>query len=280
MKRNGPGHPKVLALASRLKMKRFEAVGVLELMWHFTAQYCPAGDIGKRTDAQICAAVDWPQERSGELIQALIEEGWLDRHPEHRLVVHDWHDHADGTCDKYLNDHGMKYATGRDTRRSKPCSDGSSRDKSRQVATSRDARAGARVPEPEPEPEPSPLPPSGGLGVVSSGSRFEVLYRRLEATGKLPAMTYESLAGWMRNAGDRADLAETQDAVVRMVCEVTGKTIGMPPTVMPRLIADAANPPDLKKGRCPESGGCGDDPTETARRRWAQQQKLREGDAA
>jgi hypothetical protein len=28
------------------------------------------------------------------LISALVDSHWLDRHSEHRLVVHDWHDHA------------------------------------------------------------------------------------------------------------------------------------------------------------------------------------------
>jgi L-ascorbate metabolism protein UlaG (beta-lactamase superfamily) len=32
---------------------------------------------------------------SPELVDALVESGFVDRHPDHRLVVHDWHEHAD-----------------------------------------------------------------------------------------------------------------------------------------------------------------------------------------
>ena len=190
MKRNTPMHPKVGMLASMLGVRRFEAVGVLEMLWHFTAQYCPQGDVGKRTDTQIAAFLDWPQDRAGTLIEALVSCGWLEKNDEHRLIVHDWHDHSDGTCDKYLADHGLKYATSRDPRRQTAAKQGPSRDKSRQVATSRDSRARARVPEPEPESEPSPKPPGGACDARG-------LHAALVGTGKFPALVLETVMAEM-----------------------------------------------------------------------------------
>jgi len=146
MKRNTPMHPKTNMLAAFLGVRRCQAVGVLEMLWHFTAQYCPAGDVGRRTNAQIAAFIDWPVDDADRLIDALIDTGWLDKDPEHRLLVHDWHEHSDGTCDKYLSDHNLIYATGHDTRRKNRQENTRSRDKSRQDATSRDSRAGARIP--------------------------------------------------------------------------------------------------------------------------------------
>lgn len=244
MKRNAPMHPKTLTLASMLALRRYEAVGLLELLWHFTAQFCPQGDVGKRTDAQIAAALDWPQDRAAELMKALVDCGWLDAHPEHRLVVHDWHDHADGTCDKYLSDHGLKYATSRDPRRRSGSSDGSSRDKSRQVATSRDSRAGARVPEPEPEPEHSPKPPSGACArewsfwrmVVGVESGLDGRRGRLFAS-----MTFEAFRDALRSCPGWTD--EHARALVEELKVVEEPRIGNPKAYFSARLLKLVHPP-------------------------------------
>jgi hypothetical protein len=95
MKRGTPDHPKVRALARSLSVNHAWAVGILELMWHFAAQYAPRGDVGRYSDEEIAEACSWPIERSSELVDALVSCGFLDRHDQYRLVVHDWHDHAD-----------------------------------------------------------------------------------------------------------------------------------------------------------------------------------------
>ena len=94
MKRGTPNHPKVLQLAELLGIRRPLAIGHLELLFHFTSQYTPQGDIGKYDDKRIAAGLDWcgsPQK----LIDALITTRWLCRHSVARLVVHGWNDHAD-----------------------------------------------------------------------------------------------------------------------------------------------------------------------------------------
>jgi hypothetical protein len=159
-------------LAAMLDLPRWGAVGLLEMLWHFTARYSPRGDVGKHSDRQIAAAMDWRAEPE-RLVQALVDARWLDRVEGGRLWVHDWHEHCDGAADKYLADRGERYANGAEPRRLVTTSrdksrlageeNGGSRDKSREVATSRDARAaahaGARV-----FSSPSPSPDSSGVG--------------------------------------------------------------------------------------------------------------------
>lgn len=101
MKRGTPRHPKVAHLRELLKLTLAAAVGYLELLWHFTAEFCPQGDIGRYDDARIEAGLSWPGAR-GKLVAALIEAHWIDHHRVCRLVVHDWHDHADGAVIKRL----------------------------------------------------------------------------------------------------------------------------------------------------------------------------------
>lgn len=116
MKRGTPDHPKVAYLASLLNVPTYSAVGILELLWHFTARYAPQGDIGKHPDSVIAKAVYW-QRPTGErgvrpeckLSGALVTAKWLDTCQVHRLIVHDWCDHADEAVRKFLSRHGLDF---------------------------------------------------------------------------------------------------------------------------------------------------------------------------
>lgn len=71
-------------------------VGILERLWHETIASAPRGDIGARMDnEEIADAAGWYGDPQA-LIEILVETGWLDLSDEHRLVVHDWHEHAPG----------------------------------------------------------------------------------------------------------------------------------------------------------------------------------------
>lgn len=94
MKRDGPDHPKVRGLARKLEVPRYSVVGICELLWHWTAQYAHAGDIGRYTDVQIAEAVYWDGEPA-DLISAMVEVGLLDLSDEHRLIVHGWRKHCE-----------------------------------------------------------------------------------------------------------------------------------------------------------------------------------------
>lgn len=96
MKRGTPDHPKTRMLAARLNLKRYQAVGLLESLWHFAASYAKRGDIGKWSNSEIAAAIDWEGDPD-ELITALVASNFLDECDEFRLLVHDWKEHADQT---------------------------------------------------------------------------------------------------------------------------------------------------------------------------------------
>lgn len=101
MKRGTPEHFKTMRLADELGCSRPEAMGLLEGLWHFTARSAPQGDIGRCTNREIARGCY--SERDGdELVRAFIAAGWLDTHEQHRLVVHDWHDHAEEAVKKLL----------------------------------------------------------------------------------------------------------------------------------------------------------------------------------
>jgi hypothetical protein len=87
-------HPKLSRLKFILHCGRGEAMGYLEAMWHFAGRYTPQGNIGKYTDADIEAWIEWEGD-AGMLMQAFITSGWIDESDHHRLLVHDWHEHAD-----------------------------------------------------------------------------------------------------------------------------------------------------------------------------------------
>lgn len=94
MKHKTIGHPKLDELKERLGVRRPTAVGYLEMLFHFAAQYTPRGNIGKYSDRRIEAALEW-SGKAGALVAALLECNWIEEHPEHRLIIHDWAEHAD-----------------------------------------------------------------------------------------------------------------------------------------------------------------------------------------
>lgn len=78
------------------------ATGLLEQMWHFTITSAKRGDIGQHDDELIAEACGWLGEPS-DLVAMLVETGWLDECQDHRLVVHDWADHAPQFVRKHIH---------------------------------------------------------------------------------------------------------------------------------------------------------------------------------
>lgn len=111
MKRGTIEHPKTLMLQTELGVELLLVVGVLESLWHWVAKYAPRGDIGRYSDAVIAAGIGWRGDAE-TLVGALTKTGWLDADPEHRLVVHDWHEHADRTVRTHLVRHKWTFCNG------------------------------------------------------------------------------------------------------------------------------------------------------------------------
>jgi hypothetical protein len=141
VKRGTPDHPKVVRFAKVLGARRHVAVGLLEMLWHLTARYTPAGDVGKWSDDEIATALDWDQDPA-RLIGAFVVCGLLEPHPMHRLIVHDWPEHADDSVKLLLKRRDLSFV-------------------SRHVATCSDINL---LPKPLPKPLPEPLSESSRHG--------------------------------------------------------------------------------------------------------------------
>ncbi len=111
MKRNTPDHPKVEMLCGYLDCDLAKTVGTLELLWHFTAKFTPSGNIGIYPNEVIAKRVGWTGIPL-QLIESLIAARFLDTHPEHRIVVHDWHEHCEDAIHVFLARHTQTFATG------------------------------------------------------------------------------------------------------------------------------------------------------------------------
>ena len=144
MKRGCIDHPKTRKLMRLLNLKRYQAVGILEAMWHYTAQYAKQGDVGRVGIEEMAEWIEWPSEQTDELAKALVECGWLDIHPDKSIgyVVHDWDEHCDDTTKKYLARAGLRFIA----------ANAQQNPMSGNVQTCPDI---SRPPEPEPEPEPA-----------------------------------------------------------------------------------------------------------------------------
>lgn len=105
-----PEHPKFAHLKRELGLSKFQALGLLEALWHFTGKFAIRGNIGKFTDAELEAWVEW-EGPAGAAIAALVATRWLERSDDHRLIVHDWHEHADQTTRKQMRRTGLGYVS-------------------------------------------------------------------------------------------------------------------------------------------------------------------------
>lgn len=141
MKRGAPNHPKMHRLALALKSPLYSAVGLLEMLWHYAGAYTPRGDIGIVDDEHIAKGVDW-RRKPAALIEMLVNTKWLDLDAQHRLIVHDWPDHADDVVRKKLARMGLDFLPVYSRRRSIVRSSVSQRSVSGQSASDVHARLG------------------------------------------------------------------------------------------------------------------------------------------
>lgn len=93
MKRGTIGHTKTLHLASLLGIEHLHAVGVLEAFWHWVAAAAPTGAMGAGAPSHLATSIGWRGE-SSSLVDAFHRAGFVDPHPLHTYVVHDWSEHA------------------------------------------------------------------------------------------------------------------------------------------------------------------------------------------
>jgi hypothetical protein len=92
MKRDALMHTKLGLLQHELGIPKYEAIGILESVWHMASDKARSGAIGRYSDADIAATIGWDGDPAA-LVSALIGSRWLDTDQYLRLVIHDWNDH-------------------------------------------------------------------------------------------------------------------------------------------------------------------------------------------
>ena len=89
------------------------------MLWHFTDDFTPRGDIGKYSDDVIARACGW-EESPEKLIRSLIDSKWLDANSQHRLLVHDWHEHCVDYTKRRYSGKFWTFPEGSETNRNGP----------------------------------------------------------------------------------------------------------------------------------------------------------------
>lgn len=103
-------HRKTRRLAKILNIHPCFALGLLEALWHVTAEQQPDGGIGRMSDQDIADEMFYEGDAT-ELISALHEAGWIDKHALLRFIIHDWQDHADQSVKRKVARHGSGFVS-------------------------------------------------------------------------------------------------------------------------------------------------------------------------
>lgn len=168
MKREAFRCSKFDLLQQRLSLTTYETVGLLETLWHLTAREAYRGDVGRKSDEEIAVAIGWTRPHD-ELIAALVKTRWIDTHPEHRFIVHDWSEHADKAIHEKLKRRHETFADGwppfsrnvlrRDTIPSHIVTSAPVETPSEIIPALPEARSQSQKPEPEARENPAAAPP-------------------------------------------------------------------------------------------------------------------------
>ena len=109
MKHSTPDSMKFKTLQRRLGVSRVVTAGTLELLWIATLNNAKRGDIGRFSNEEIAIECDWAGDPD-ELIDGLVGAGWVDESAEHRLVIHDWSEHAPRYIHAWIKSQGTTFA--------------------------------------------------------------------------------------------------------------------------------------------------------------------------
>jgi hypothetical protein len=110
-KRGTLTHRRTRRLAAILRVAPPYALGLMEALWHVTAEHAPAGDVGRMSDQDLADELYWDGD-AAELVGAYVKAGVLERHQSHRLVVHGWSEHADNAVRHKLKRAGRVFWDG------------------------------------------------------------------------------------------------------------------------------------------------------------------------
>lgn len=89
-----PRHPKLLRLCHRLKVAVPLAIGCLHLLWYWAMEYADeTGALGDLEPEELALICQWEGDPR-DLVNALLEAGFLDRDEDGTLRVHNWRRYA------------------------------------------------------------------------------------------------------------------------------------------------------------------------------------------
>lgn len=224
MKREAVGHTKMKKLCRKLQIPTYQGIGILEALWHLTAREAQRGDIGKLSNEDIALGIDYRGDPD-ELVTALIDCEWLEVHQIHRLLIHDWAEHADdavkkrvarsgiGFCNPDVRFGGQRRTTADNGGHVSPSADnGSLEGKNGGLAV----KSGS-LPEPEPVPVPEPVP---GAAVIPfrkikgiEPSTWEYFRSEYERSG-LPLNEFDWVSAMQELAQTDVDDLTMRDKVI------------------------------------------------------------------
>lgn len=102
-------HRKTRRLAKIMGIAQPFALGLMESLWHVTAEQAPTGAIGRLSNQDIADEMFW-DGNADELIDALVSADLLEHHPRFRLIVHNYHKYADQATKRKVERHGLEFA--------------------------------------------------------------------------------------------------------------------------------------------------------------------------
>lgn len=93
-------HKKTYALMAALKCSKRDAISIVHMLWWWCLDNALDGIIEVPSVA-IKTATEWETD-GDELVDALVESGWLERSIDGVLKVHDWHHYCGSLVEKRL----------------------------------------------------------------------------------------------------------------------------------------------------------------------------------
>lgn len=180
-------------LSRQLDAPLYVVVGVLECLWHLAARETPRGDIGRLSNEDIALGIEWAGDPN-VLVNALVSCGWIDKSKKYRLLIHDWHDHADEAAKVYLKRKHLTFATTESQHVATTPKNVAT--ESEHVATCRDLSR-----PPMPLPMPLPMPESEYIvpDVLGSNTPLPPKPEPEEASATPPKALKRPPAGWERD---------------------------------------------------------------------------------
>lgn len=101
-------HKKTCALATKLRVRRAEALGLVATLWLWALEHAQDGALGHLTDREVSAAAGW-HKRPEDFVLALNAVGFLDADGS----IHDWYDFAGRLIEQRRDDLERKRAARR-----------------------------------------------------------------------------------------------------------------------------------------------------------------------